>query len=106
MAPLKLPDAVAQEVHIGLRTQPAEQLADHHALDGYNRNIFRDRSWGEDENKAVLDCLEDCLEKLEEVENILVLGSGAGRLGIDIHQRLGSATVHLLDSNPLLSFIA
>ena len=93
-------------MHIALCTQSAEQLADHHALDSYNQNIFRDWSWGGNENNAVLDCLEGCLEKLEEVENILVLGSGAGRLGIDIHQRLGTATVHLLDSNPLLSFIA
>jgi hypothetical protein len=82
------------------------QLADHHAIDSYSQNIFRDWRWSEDENKAILGCLEGCLEKLQGVENILVLGSGAGRLGIDIHKRLTRATVHLLDSNPLLSFIA
>jgi hypothetical protein len=106
LAPLKLPDEVAQEVHVALRTQPLVQLADHHAIDSYSQNIFRDWRWSEDENKAILGCLEGCLEKLQGVENILVLGSGAGRLGIDIHKRLTRATVHLLDSNPLLSFIA
>ncbi len=105
LEPLGAAAPVAPEVHMALRTA----LPDHHAVDSYNQNVFRDWVWGDSENHQVLAHLLATLAphvNNEEVSTILVLGSGAGRLAFDMHQHFRNATTHALDSNPLLSLLA
>ena len=104
LQPLATGQTLARETHLALRTQ----LPQHHVLDAYASNILRDWAWGAEENQKTLDCLAGLLERsgVSQVERMLVLGSGAGRLSLDLHNSLSSTETIALDSNPLLSLIA
>ena len=86
---------------LALRTRlPADQ-----GLDTYLPNVFRDFSWGEAENEASLEAVSPAIGTVRG-GRMLVLGSGAGRLAIDIHERHRPALTLGLDFNPLLTLIA
>ena len=80
LAPLAVGEAIAKETHLALRTR----LPTHHGVLSYAQNIHRDWAWGEEENTAVADHLIEALNEaqLPETPRILVLGCGAGRLGL------------------------
>lgn len=100
--PLAVGEALARETHIALGTD----IGSHHGALSYERNILRDWCWGEEENQAALAQLTTLLANREaELNNILVLGGGAGRLAYDLHRSYGAAEVICLDFNPLLSQI-
>ncbi len=90
------------ESYLALRTRmPSDQ-----GLNTYYPNIHRDWSWGEEENKASLKQIRAVLHDHAELGNVLVLGSGAGRLAYDIHTSLDCSLTVAMDFNPLLMFVA
>ena len=103
--PLNVGAALAKETHLALRTK----LPSHHGILSYAPNIHRDWCWGDAENSAVLSCISDALEEVStqtaDIQNILVLGAGAGRLAYDLHNALQPTHTWALDSNPLLCLI-
>ena len=101
LSPFNISEPLAPEIHAALKTQ----LPDHHGLDAYNPNIFRDWVWGEEENELTSELIANNVPEMNEPE-VLVLGAGAGRLSYDLHTRLGAKSTCSLDSNPLLAAIA
>lgn len=90
------------ESYLALRTRmPTDQ-----GLNTYYPNIHRDWSWGEEENKASLKQVRAVLHDHAELGNVLVLGSGAGRLAYDIHTKLNCTSTVAMDFNPLLMLVA
>lgn len=88
------------ETYLALRTRlPPDQ-----GLMTYYPNVHRDWCWGEEENEASIGVVLDALEN-RTARRTLVLGSGAGRLAYDLHQRSASATTLALDFNPLLAML-
>jgi hypothetical protein len=86
------------ETYLALRTRlPPDQ-----GLMTYFPNVHRDWAWGEDENEASLAVVLAAMGK-HAAKRILVLGSGAGRLAYDLHDRTEAQTTTALDFNPLLS---
>ena len=94
-------ESLAPEIHSALKTQ----LPDHHGLDAYNPNIFRDWVWGVDENQQTCELIVQHIQSPGDAE-VLVLGAGAGRLAYDLHSSLSAGSTWALDSNPLLAAIA
>jgi len=89
--------AAGYETYLALRTRlPPDQ-----GLTTYYPNLHRDWCWGEEENSAALALLEPGFEALGDTPNILVLGSGAGRLAYDVHAQYSPAMTVALDFNPL-----
>lgn len=74
----------------------------------YHNNLFRDWAWSNGENEAQFCALEATWSAggSQDVGRLLTLGSGAGRLVFDIHQRLQPKTTTLLDFNPMLLIAA
>lgn len=73
----------------------------------YYDNIFRDWSWGEDENQTSISSIIDLIEEKDiSWDNVLILGSGASRLAYDLIEKFEPIKVTLFDINPLLLFIA
>lgn len=101
LAPFNLTEPLATEVHSALKTQ----LPDHHGLDAYNPNIFRDWVWGDEENNATSKLITDSVEAPTN-PRVLVLGAGAGRLAYDLHDAWHAKATWSLDSNPLLAAVA
>ena len=90
------------ESYLALRTRmPTDQ-----GLNTYYPNIHRDWSWGEEENKASLKQVRAVLHDHDELGNVLVLGSGAGRLAYDIHTKFDCTSTVAMDFNPLLMLVA
>jgi ubiquinone/menaquinone biosynthesis C-methylase UbiE/uncharacterized protein YbaR (Trm112 family) len=90
------------ESYLALRTRmPTDQ-----GLNTYYPNIHRDWSWGEEENKASMKQIRAVLHDHAELGNVLVLGSGAGRLAYDIHTELNCTLTVAMDFNPLLMLVA
>ena len=90
------------ESFLALRTRlPVDQ-----GLNTYYANIHRDWAWGEEENEASLQQVRSVLHDQAELGNVLVLGSGAGRLAYDIHEKLDCSRLVALDFNPLLMLVA
>jgi uncharacterized protein YbaR (Trm112 family)/ubiquinone/menaquinone biosynthesis C-methylase UbiE len=90
------------ESYLALRTRmPTDQ-----GLNTYYPNIHRDWSWGEEENKASLKQVRAVLHDHAELGNVLVLGSGAGRLAYDIHTEFNCTSTVAMDFNPLLMLVA
>jgi len=83
-----------------LGTLPAGQ-----GLTGYYANLHRDWCWGQVENEAAAAAVAAALGG-EGPERLLVLGSGAGRLAYDLHQRLAPAITVAADLNPLMLAVA
>ncbi len=101
LAPLAVHQAQAGvATHMALQTRlPADQ-----GLTTYYPNVHRDWVWGEAENRAALQRVGDALDP--DVEHLLVLGAGAGRLAYDLHQHRAPRRTLALDFNPLLALIA
>lgn len=104
LQPLKLNDQGDPAIHRAAGTQ----LPENQTLMSYHDNVFRDWSYGEDENRL---CLEEIKHVLTDPEyrklgNLGVLGSGACRLAYDIHQALECDHTINIDINPLLLAIA
>ncbi len=103
LAPLRVGETLARETHLALATR----LPSHHGILSYTTHIFRDWSWGEEENQLVAGHLVDVLKpNLGERVRMLVLGAGAGRLAYDLHHKLpGNIDTVALDSNPFLCLV-
>jgi hypothetical protein len=80
-------------------------------IDRYFAQAFRDWAWPSDENKKMLECLKEVFNRLEPLQektrthgkSLLVLGSGACRLGFDLSCELENITdVYFLDIHPFL----
>lgn len=99
---LALPEPEASiETYLALRTRlPPDQ-----GLMTYFPNAHRDWCWGEAENEASAAIVLDAMNR-HRAERMLVLGSGAGRLAYDLHQRTEARITTALDFNPLLSILA
>ncbi len=90
------------ETYLALRTRlPSDQ-----GLNTYYANVHRDWGWGDEENKASLDQVRSVLHDHADLGNVLVLGSGAGRLAYDIHTSFDCASTVAMDFNPLLMLVA
>ncbi len=102
LAPLKLEPLTASfATNLAFRTRlPSDQ-----GLMKYAYNIFRDWSWGKDENEASFALVRDALDGASPGRT-LVLGAGAGRLAYDVHMRTDSEAMVVLDFNPFLLFLA
>ena len=88
--------------YLALRTRlPTDQ-----GLNTYYANIHRDWSWGDDENRASLEQIQNVLQGETALGNVLVLGAGAGRLAYDLHQQLDCKSTVAMDFNPLLMLVA
>ena len=103
LAPLGLRNAQAGiATHLALQTRlPADQ-----GLTTYYANVHRDWAWGSTENAAALKLVSGALGEAGDPDNLVILGSGAGRLAYDLHQQLRPALTLALDFNPLLTLIA
>ena len=103
LAPLGLHNAQAGiATHLALQTRlPADQ-----GLTTYYANVHRDWAWGSQENEQALDLVSSALGEAGAADNLVILGSGAGRLAYDLHQQLRPALTLALDFNPLLTLVA
>jgi uncharacterized protein YbaR (Trm112 family) len=90
------------ESYLALRTRlPFDQ-----GINSYYANVHRDWCWGAEENAASLSQIRAVLHDHAELGDVLILGSGAGRLAYDIHRELNCKRVVAMDFNPLLMLIA
>ncbi len=71
----------------------------------YEANLYRDWVWGGEENQLSADIVSQYIDK-EQCKNLLVLGAGAGRLALDIHQAISPEVTVATDINPLLVLAA
>ncbi len=71
----------------------------------YEANLYRDWVWGQEENKLTADIVSAHLAK-EDVNKLIVLGAGAGRLALDLHHAWQSSMTIATDINPLLVMAA
>ena len=104
LAPLKLTNAAARELHLALRTA----LPSHHGIDSYRNLIVRDWSWGAAECQQTAAHIEQVLHQFnpQKPSRVLVLGAGAGRLVYELQTRWQCTQIVALDSNPLLCLVA
>ncbi|MEM7218019.1 MAG: hypothetical protein AAF515_06610 [Pseudomonadota bacterium] len=84
-------------------------LPNRQGLLSYANSVLRDWCWGEEAPTAALDAVVRVLEPTDYGPRTLVMGAGAGRLGLDLHaaadpQQPRETT--LLDFNPLLLAVA
>ncbi len=70
-------------------------------LIGHPKNIFRDWSWGEAENRRYLELVQARVQG--EKKNILVIAAGAGRLAYDLHHHLKAQFTFALDNSYFFS---
>jgi uncharacterized protein YbaR (Trm112 family)/ubiquinone/menaquinone biosynthesis C-methylase UbiE len=90
------------ETYLAMRTRlPADQ-----GLNTYYANVHRDWSWGDEENAASLKQIGSVVQDSADFGNVLVLGSGAGRLAYDIHMQMDCSSTVAMDFNPLLLLVA
>ncbi len=75
-------------------------------LTSYYDNIFRDWAWDNGENEQMIDAVNNVLSEHQQLGKVLTIGSGAGRLSYDLHQKYIPTCSVLLDINPLLMFAA
>ncbi|VUD53387.1 hypothetical protein TDB9533_01824 [Thalassocella blandensis] len=93
-APLRIYDALRD------RAPSAQNLL------SYEANLYRDWVWGEEENQASLKILSDLCSEGQSRWRTLVLGAGAARLAVDLHEALNLPFTVATDINPLLMFAA
>ncbi|OQW47269.1 MAG: hypothetical protein A4S09_15865 [Proteobacteria bacterium SG_bin7] len=82
-----------------------EKVGATQTLESYFNNIFRDWSWDSGENEKALKCVSEILPKNFRPKTMVVLGSGAGRLTYDLHNKLKCEHTIAVDINPLLMFL-
>ncbi len=102
LAPLEIQSLTADyDSGLAFRTRmPADQN-----LMTYAYNVYRDWSWGEEENEASFAIVRDALGDTRP-NRTLILGAGAGRLAYDFHMRTESSATVVLDFNPYLMLLA
>lgn len=66
----------------------------------YEANLYRDWAWGEDENRQTAEAVMPFMPS--EPGKLLVLGAGACKLALDVHERSQSSFTVATDINPLL----
>lgn len=71
----------------------------------YEANLYRDWVWGEEENNLTANIVSQHLCS-DDVQKLLVVGAGAGRLAIDLHQAWDADITVATDINPLLVMAA
>ena len=71
----------------------------------YEANVYRDWVWGDEENELTAQLVSEHISKLK-CDKLLVLGAGAGRLALDVHNRLDPQVTVATDINPLLVMAA
>ncbi len=84
------------------------KLPGNQGLSSYLGNIFRDWSWNNGENEALIHAVDNVLsaDRRGKPGSVLTLGAGAGRLAYDLHRRYAPERSTILDFNPLLLQIA
>lgn len=77
-------------------------------LSSYKDNVFRDWSWENGENEALLAAIGNVTAAVPDAfaGSVLTLGAGACRLPYDIHRRNSTSLSVALDLNPLLLQVA
>ncbi|WP_370980395.1 hypothetical protein [Agaribacterium sp. ZY112] len=65
----------------------------------YEANIYRDWQWGEEENQQSLELIKKVAPA--KLGKLCVLGSGAGRLALDVHKHLDADLTVACDINPM-----
>lgn len=102
LAPLGLGEPrTSHETHLALGTRlPATQ-----GLSSYYVNVHRDWVWGGEENERNFALIARALGDLPP-GRLLVLGAGAGRLVLDLHQNRSPELTVAVDINPLLMAVA
>lgn len=101
MMPVVSAPAAAKKSYDALRDRaPTTQN-----LLSYEANLYRDWVWGEEENLLTADIVRQHLSP-EDVNKLLVVGAGAGRLAIDLHQAWDADITVATDINPLLVMAA
>jgi ubiquinone/menaquinone biosynthesis C-methylase UbiE len=76
------------------------------SLMGYYRNVLRDWSYGDDENRISRDLILQALGTDRSLGTLGVLGAGACRLAYDIHQAAEVDQTLAVDINPYLFLAA
>lgn len=71
----------------------------------YEANLYRDWVWGAEENSLTCKIVQEYLDA-ESVNKLLVLGAGAGRLALDLHEAWQAEITVATDINPLLVMAA
>lgn len=91
------------EVFTGHNSIPVEMSTQH--ISSYFKLIFRDWSWGSEE---VMTYVDFCKKQLSSISNgnILILGSGAGRLSYELANAHSDLNFFSIDHNPFLTFCA
>lgn len=97
-------DDIAPAVTRNLR----DKLPGNQGIASYANNVFRDWSWNNGENEAILSTVESVIDPdtRGRLGAILTLGAGAGRLTYDMHRCFAPALSVALDFNPLLLLLA
>lgn len=77
-------------------------------LSSYRDNVFRDWSWDNGENEALLTAIGKITTTVPDAfaGSVLTLGAGACRLPYDIHRHNSTSLSVVLDLNPLLLQVA
>ncbi len=77
-------------------------------LGSYLQNLYRDWSWGDEngENQASLAILLELLKDHSQIDQMLVLGSGACRLPYELHRSKKVSLTVASDINPLFLLLA
>ncbi len=101
MMPIVKAPAATKKAYDALRDRaPSTQN-----LLSYEANLYRDWVWGEEENNLTANIVSQHLRS-EDVKKLLVVGAGAGRLAIDLHQAWDADITVATDINPLLVMAA
>jgi N2227-like protein len=86
---------------VALLSVLANRISSEQHILSYFQNIFRDWAWPTDDNKTALNCIKDIWPS-QNIEKLVVLGSGAGRLAYDLAKNNLVKELLLIDINPLL----
>lgn len=105
--PVITAQAATKQVYDALRDRaPSTQ-----SLLSYEANLYRDWVWGEEENALTAKLVVDLISPptstpTRKPKKLCVLGAGAGRLALDIHQQCQAEITVATDINPLLVMAA
>ncbi|WP_096086936.1 hypothetical protein [Agaribacterium haliotis] len=98
MQPLNQAKVASVEIYNALRDRaPASQN-----LLSYEANIYRDWQWGDEENQQSLELIKKVAPA--QLGKLCVLGAGACRLALDVHQHFDTELTVATDINPLFMF--
>ena len=81
------------------------ELPDTQSLMSYYVNIFRDWSYGDEENQKCIEEIAQVVPSEAKWGTLGVIGSGACRLAYDLHRKFAVETTINTDINPFLMFV-